>query len=369
MPEIRYSGPVSSILRLIRKAVRLATSSPRLLIRADASREFGTGHVMRCLAIGQEWKKRGGGVSFASAENLPELENRLAAEGFTFLRIPAARGSAADAAWITAKLEGEPQFLLLDGYCFNDSFLSSFWGRALGVAVLDDCGDFRGGLPYVLVNNNISADAALYGSGPAKVLLGTEYSLIRREFLESSRATPESRGEKANLLVTMGGGDPNNATLRVVKALKSRQAKLDQAVFVLGAGHPDPASVEREIAGWGANAKVVKSAGNMAELIREATLAVCASGSTLWEMCYFGLPPLVFTLFENQNGIAACLAKTGFATDCGGWNSFNEDRFIRELTPLIEDPQLRMARSVIGQRLVDGRGAARVVDALLAQSR
>jgi len=40
----------------------MVTSDPSqpLLIRADADTQIGTGHLMRCLALGQAWQDAGG---------------------------------------------------------------------------------------------------------------------------------------------------------------------------------------------------------------------------------------------------------------------------------------------------------------------
>jgi spore coat polysaccharide biosynthesis predicted glycosyltransferase SpsG len=51
---------------------------PTLLIRADASVQIGTGHIMRMIALGQEWQARGGEVVFACAEVTPAMRERLA---------------------------------------------------------------------------------------------------------------------------------------------------------------------------------------------------------------------------------------------------------------------------------------------------
>ncbi|GAH09486.1 unnamed protein product, partial [marine sediment metagenome] len=51
-----------------------------LLIRADASKEIGHGHVVRCLALAQEWQSRGGEVAMVSRELGTKLADRLMGE-------------------------------------------------------------------------------------------------------------------------------------------------------------------------------------------------------------------------------------------------------------------------------------------------
>jgi hypothetical protein len=55
---------------------------PPLLFRGDANATIGTGHVMRCLAMAQAWKRAGGEAVFAIGESPEALINRLIGEGF-----------------------------------------------------------------------------------------------------------------------------------------------------------------------------------------------------------------------------------------------------------------------------------------------
>jgi UDP-2,4-diacetamido-2,4,6-trideoxy-beta-L-altropyranose hydrolase len=53
-----------------------------LLIAADCGIQIGTGHVMRCMAIAQSWKRYGGEATFVLPEGSPAIEERIRTEGF-----------------------------------------------------------------------------------------------------------------------------------------------------------------------------------------------------------------------------------------------------------------------------------------------
>src|SRR4051812_29101308 len=101
-----------------------------LLIRADASVRMGSGHLMRCLALAQAWRARGGSVTFLSHCENTRLRSRIEAAGHDFLPLEIPHPDPLDLRTTLSVLDGSgieaPQaatdWLVLDGYHFDSSY-------------------------------------------------------------------------------------------------------------------------------------------------------------------------------------------------------------------------------------------------------
>jgi UDP-2,4-diacetamido-2,4,6-trideoxy-beta-L-altropyranose hydrolase len=195
-----------------------------------------------------------------------------------------------------------------------------------------------------------------------QLLLGPEYILLRPEFLDE----PEVRehpliGRK--VLVTMGGSDPDNVTGQVLTALG--QVKEDfEARVVVGAGNRRQAELQAAGDRLAPRITLEHDPPNMAPLMRWADVAISGAGSTCWELAYMGLPSIVIALSADQQGIAQVLAEREIAISLGWHANLSEKRISDALVNLLNDQELRRTMGERSRNLVDGKGAARVVQVL-----
>src|SRR6476620_447708 len=113
-----------------------------LIIRADASKEIGFGHVMRCLAHAQAWQDTNGKVIFVMAGADPGIQQRLRNERMEVVRVDAATGSAFDAEQ-TCKiaLSHGTEWCVLDGYQFDHPYRSRLRSHLCRMLLVDDHGE------------------------------------------------------------------------------------------------------------------------------------------------------------------------------------------------------------------------------------
>ena len=347
-----------------------------LLIRADASVSIGTGHIMRMIALGQAWQAQGGEVHFLCAEITPALEQRLASEGFHLSRIHANLGSQEDLTetlhLISETLQAHCQNarVVLDGYHFGSDFQLGIKAAGFKLLVVDDYGHADFYHADWVLNQNISAREELYDkrSPDTKLLLGPKFAMLRKEFLTYKGWQREIAPVAKKILVTLGGSDPDNVTLKVIQAL----IDLDLHVkIVIGGSNPHLREIENFLHSQKdstALIEVIVNATNMPELMVWADLAITAAGSTCWELAFMGLPSMFVILAENQVEIAEGLSARQVATSIGRPCPDALVSFREKLGQLAVSRAERHRISQVSRELVDRSGAKRVVAGMVADS-
>jgi UDP-2,4-diacetamido-2,4,6-trideoxy-beta-L-altropyranose hydrolase len=341
-----------------------------LIIRADADSQIGIGHVIRCLALSQAWQERGGESIFIASRLSPALRAMLEYEGCGVEQLEARPGSKADA--IETKSLAEKMaasWIVLDGYHFGTAYRKELKKSGCRLLSIDDNGHAGFTAADIVLNQNLHAAEVLYKNKEpnTRLLLGPRFCLIRRQFRNRAQADRSAARQAGRLLVVMGGGDQNNVTLRVVKAIERIGAARFQVKVVVGQTNPHMESIERGINGSDGPFVLMKNVTDMVELMAWADMAVSGAGSTCWEMAYMGLPAVVLTTFDNQQHIAKRLDEEGVVWGLGWYEAVDERTLSETIWKLALSAAQRRSMTINGMRMVDGQGAVRAVRAMYDQ--
>ena len=355
-----------------------------LVIRADASTQIGIGHVMRCLALAQGWQDVEGYTTFLMAKVTPALEDRLCSEGMEVMHLSCTPGGADDAIRTAnlARQTGAP-WVVVDGYHFGADYQRIIKDANLCLLFIDDNGHSDRYYADIILNQNIYAHESLYlNKEPyTQLLLGTRYVLLRHEFLKWQgwkRSIPQVAQK---VLVTLGGGDPDNVTLKVIRALNKVNISGLEVKVIVGTSNPHFESLKNAMlsacpvesqeaihTGAPCSMDILKNVENIPKLMSWADVAVSAGGSTCWELAFMGLPNVVMVLADNQKDIAEGLKKEGIVENMGWHEQVSTGQLSETLSSLIQFSERRHHMSQIGEQLVDGMGADRVAQEIKVYS-
>lgn len=366
----------------------------RIVFRADASQEIGSGHVMRCLTLADELRDRQMECHFIIRQQPGDMaalvrsrghEVHLLTERASCNQVSSAvtneaddqpahshwlkRGVRQDAFDTTEVLERlSPDWLVVDHYGIDRQWEEAIRKYCGHLMVIDDLADRPHSCDLLLDQNlgrEVSDYVALVPDG-CRICAGPSYALLRPEF-RKARARIESKSPASDhLLINLGGVDKDNVTGALLHALRGCDLQTGSRIsIVMGKHAPCIDSVKEQALTMPWEARVLVGVNNMAELMADADLALGAAGGTAWERCCLGLPSILVILAENQRSGALALAESGAAV-LGG----SPEQAVSRLCRLLSEARSRRSEiSAVASSLCDGEGASRIADALMELAR
>ena len=326
----------------------------RLVFRTDASREIGTGHVVRCASLAETVRQIGDEILFCCRDLPGNMIAWLKERGFSVTVI-------GDAAAETRQAAEGADWLVVDHYNLDAAWEKQARGSAWLFA-LDDLG--RAHDCDLLLDQNYKNPLHSKYAVPAtcEKLLGPRFALIRPEFAaHRDRSLARPRHTISRLLVFMSGTDKQNETTKALQGIALSHYRGMTVDVVIGSGNPHRILVEAACNAL-PRAQLHIQTPHMAELMSGADLMLCAAGSISWERCTLGVPALVTILADNQVHIAESLARAETQRTLGWYNSLAPANYARALEALTVDELATMARAAAA--ICDGQGAARVAERL-----
>jgi spore coat polysaccharide biosynthesis predicted glycosyltransferase SpsG len=323
----------------------------KVTFRVDAGGETGMGHIVRCIALADELRKRGCLCGFWGshlATRLALVQGHTAFERDDPDELPTEEADA----WIVDLEGGCPPRLarrlcglgrsltILNGVGYPDGDP----GRLLADLVFYQGVSWR---PHELDWDRF---AGHWHEGP-------EWLILRPEFAEHRRHRyPFPEHSPPRLLLAGGGADVGGVSHRVAEALQDTQVKLR---VLIGPASPHFRTWDATLAEPRYNPR------NVAEEMAWADAAVVSHGMTTYECLASGLPTLAYSITPDHEQSAALLSERsrGAVVSAGLIDSATLDSIRTAVGYLLTSAEDLSAR---GMNTVDGGGAARVADAIMA---
>lgn len=368
----------------------------QIAFRVDSSTIIGHGHVMRCLtladALVRVQKNKEINISFITKAHQGNINHLIRNKGYQLELLPIgdkALKQEDSNTWLGCKSEQDAtqtitaikalspiNLLIVDHYAIDKAWHQQVRPFYQQLMVIDDLAN-RPLDCNVLLDQTLNCQAERYKHFVPEychLFLGQNYMLLRDEFVnlrEKAKVRREQQSKQltqANIMITMGGGDPDNLSELALLAIEKLRADFPAitATLVLSSQSKHLESLKQRLRKlpW---CRLVTDCQAMADLMLDAYIAIGASGSTAWERCCLGLPCLTTVNAENQQLIAKNLSDAGASINLGWHKDISIKMITIQLQSLLSTPQKYLTMVDRCFSTCDGQGATRVAKALVAK--
>ena len=306
----------------------------KILIKADASHEIGTGHIYRALSIASKLVNHE--VVFLLDEAQPlgiEIVNN---NNYPYITHNSNKGKGKEAddeakeELIEKIVEYDPDIVINDILNTNSKYTKALRDKGFFIVNFEDVG---GGVKYA----HMVFDALYEHKIPLKNLYsGHKYYILKDEFYYQS--FKEIKEEVNKVLLTFGGTDPNNLTEKVLEAILESDYK-NKIEIILGLGYGNKKEIQDKYKD-DERIEIYENVKNMSEHMHDADLIFTSAGRTMYEIASLGVPCICLCQNERELSHIFGNVEHGFI-NLGLGSEVSKEEIKETFENTIEDFQLR----------------------------
>jgi len=295
----------------------------RIVFNVIGNKQVGMGHIYRALSLAHEINDHE--ILFVCNENDYLAVEKIASKDYKVIKTSNV---------LETILELQPDLVINDCLNTKKDFIKSLKKENIKVVNFEDLGD---GVKYAdLVINELYDEPILPYSN---ILWGYEYFFVRDEFEDAKKNIFNEKAK--NILITFGGTDQHNLTLKILKWIEEINIENDINIKLLcGSGYLHGKELEEYIKTSKLNIKYFKGLVAVSHIMENVDFAISSNGRTVYELAHMNIPSIIISQHERENTHNFSKLENGFI-NLGVWDKVEKNKFKNYFTKLLTDREYR----------------------------
>lgn len=333
----------------------------KVYFRADGNATTGLGHVFRSLALA-EMLSDTFDCHFIIQNPLEVLETQILNVCNSILKIPETTDIIQEANTLVTQFQAN-EIIVLDGYHFNTAYQRIFKNKDIKVVCIDDNCSYHFVADAIINHAGGIKKWQYHFEKYTKLFLGLKYALLRKPFREAAKIKIKKPN---NLFICLGGADPKNHTLEVLK--KVEQSKETNTCFlVIGGAYIYKSDLEDFLKNTTLKIEVLSnlSADKMVFYMNQCARAITPPSTVSYEYLSTGGILFLKVIANNQININSYFLEEKLALSFDeNFEKYDADAitpFIKKQAQLFDGKQRKRFRNIF-YRLTTSTRLARLND-------
>jgi UDP-2,4-diacetamido-2,4,6-trideoxy-beta-L-altropyranose hydrolase len=330
-----------------------------VLLRCDGNLHIGLGHVYRCVAMAEMLKENFNCIFVLS--HLSNFEKVIPSE-YQIITLDKEVSLQNEAGWINENYTVQSTAVVLDGYHFDSAYQKKIKEFNFKFVYVDD---LQNELMYAdaVINHAPGIDPKAYKkSSVTNLYLGTDFVLLRKHFLQLAKSPHNSYSPVSSMLISMGGSDEHNITLKMAKTLLNIE-KIKEVNIIVGAAFKHKKALDDLISNSGKKIKMHANLSElkMAELLKGCDAVVVPCSTICLESIAANKPIFAGFSANNQFNLYTWFKNNRIIFNLNDLQNISETQIKNIVEEKISNPSEINDMLLLQKKLIDGNSGFRIL--------